>query len=210
MNNFNENATWRYATKRFDATKQVSDKDLEYLKESMNLTASSFGLQPYEILIVKDQTIKEKLKPASWDQSQIVDAPYLIVIANKTDFGEELIDTYIDNAIAARGGSKEELAGYADFMKSKMLDLPQQHKAMWSAKQAYLVLGNLLNAAADLKIDTCPMEGFEAEKYNEILGLTERNLNTCVIAPIGYRHKEDGLQHVPKVRKTETQLFTTI
>lgn len=210
MSNFNENASWRYATKRFDATKQVSDQDLEYLKTAMNLTASSFGLQPYEILIIKDQATKEKLKHVSWDQSQIVDAPYVIVIANKSNFGKELIDQYIDNTISSRGGTKESLTGYADFMKSKMLSLSKEEKTTWSAKQAYLVLGNLMNAAADLKLDTCPMEGFEPEQYNTILGLTERNLNACVIAPIGYRHTEDDLQHAPKVRKTETQLFKTI
>ena len=210
MNTVLEHRTWRYATKKFDAAKKVSDEDLETLMEATRLSASSYGLQPYHVLVISDQAIKEQLKPASWGQSQITDASHIIVFANTTDFGDELVDEYVTNICQTRNIPEEGLKGYADFMKSKLVDLPLEAKDNWTAKQAYLAFGNLMQAAAELKIDTCPMEGFEADKYNEILGLNDKNLNAAVVLPIGYRSEEDATQHLPKVRKSKEELFTLI
>lgn len=210
MNTVLEHRTWRYATKKFDAAKKVSDEDLETLMEATRLSASSYGLQPYHVLVISDQAIKEQLKPASWGQSQITDASHIIVFANTTDFGDELVDEYVTNICETRNIPEEGLKGYADFMKSKLVDLPLEAKDNWTAKQAYLAFGNLMQAAAELKIDTCPMEGFEADKYNEILGLNDKNLNAAVVLPIGYRSEEDATQHLPKVRKSKEELFTLI
>lgn len=210
MNSVLEHRTWRYATKKFDSTKKVSDKDLNTLLEATRLSASSYGLQPYHVLVVSDQEIREKLKPVSWGQSQITDASHIIVFANVTDFGEELVDEYVQNASATRNIPAENLKGYADFMKSKLLELPVDTKNNWTARQAYIAFSNMMQAAAELKIDTCPMEGFEPEAYNEILGLTEKDLSAAVVLAIGYRSEEDGTQHLPKVRKSKEELFTLI
>ncbi|MBW8200686.1 NAD(P)H-dependent oxidoreductase [Flagellimonas abyssi] len=205
-----EHRTWRYATKKFDATKKVSEEDLETLIEATRLSASSYGLQPYHILVISNQETKEQLKPASWNQSQITDASHIIVFANATDFGEELVDDYVANVSQTRNIPEEGLRGYAEFMKSKLIDLPLETKDSWTAKQAYIAFGNLMQAAAELKIDTCPMEGFESEKYNEILGLEDKNLNAAVVLAIGYRSEEDETQHYAKVRKSTEELFTLI
>lgn len=205
-----EHRTWRYATKKFDAAKKVSEQDLETLLEATRLSASSYGLQPYHIFVISDQETKEKLKPASWGQSQITDASHVIVFANATDFGEELVDDFLANVSETRNIPTEGLKGYSDFMKSKLMALPRETKNTWTAKQAYIAFSNLMQAAAELKIDTCPMEGFESDKYNEILGLTEKNLNAAVVLPIGYRSEEDETQHLPKVRKSKEELFTLI
>ncbi|MBO0342775.1 MAG: NAD(P)H-dependent oxidoreductase [Bacteroidota bacterium] len=205
-----ENRTWRYATKKFDANKKVSEQDLDTLLEATRLSASSYGLQPYHVIVVSDQKVKEQLKPVSWDQSQITDASHIIVFANATNFGEELVDDYLENVSKTREIPMDGLKGYSDFMKSKLMDLPAETKSTWTAKQAYIAFGNLMQAAAELRIDTCPMEGFESEKYNEILGLDEKNLNAAVVLTVGYRSEEDATQHLPKVRKSKEELFTLI
>lgn len=208
MNNYIENLQWRYATKKFDDTKKISDENLKILLESMQLTASSYGLQPYHIFVITDPEIRKKLQPVSWGQSQIVDASHLILLANKTDVNANWIDAYLANVSETRNIPVEALNGYADFMKSKVLTLSPEEQATWASKQNYLVLGNLLSAAAELKIDTCPMEGFEAEAYNEILGLSEKGLNATLVAAIGYRSAEDETQHYTKVRQPKNELFT--
>ncbi|MBD3723892.1 MAG: NAD(P)H-dependent oxidoreductase [Flavobacteriaceae bacterium] len=210
MNSFITNQNWRYATKKFDSTKKVSNEDLQILKEAIQLSTSSYGLQPYKVLIIENPEIRKQLQPVSWGQSQIVDASHLIVFANYTNINEIHIDNYINNIAQLRELNVEDLAGYSDFMKSKILALPQEQLAVWTSKQTYLALGNLINAAAELKIDVTPMEGFEPEKYNEILGLNELGLNASLVAPIGYRHSEDVNQHLAKVRKPLDELFETI
>ena len=134
----------------------------------------------------------------------------MLVIANQTDFGDELIDSYLDNVSTTRQLPEGTLKEYGDFMKSTLVPLPAEQKATWSNKQAYIVLGNLLSAAATLGIDSCPMEGFEADKYNAILGLDEKNLNAAVALTIGYRSEEDETQHLKKVRKTKENLVIHI
>ncbi|MGB5204597.1 NAD(P)H-dependent oxidoreductase [Eudoraea sp.] len=210
MSNYLESLNWRYATKKFDSQKQISEEDLNTLLEAIRLSPSSYGLQPYHIFIIKDMDLREKLKAASWGQSQITDASHLIVFANNTSFDTDLIDNYLTNVSDTRDIELNNLQPYGDFMKSKLIDLPDNIKETWTARQTYLALGNLLSAAADLKIDTCPMEGFEAETYNELLGLKDKRLNTSVVAAIGYRSEEDDTQHYKKVRQSKELLFTHI
>jgi len=210
MSNYLESLNWRYATKKFDSQKQISEEDLNTLLEAIRLSPSSYGLQPYHIYIIKDMDLREKLKAASWGQSQITDASHLIVFANNTSFDTDLIDNYLTNVSETRDIELNNLQPYGDFMKSKLIDLPDNLKETWTARQTYLALGNLLSAAADLKIDTCPMEGFEAETYNELLGIKDKGLNTSVVAAIGYRSEEDDTQHYKKVRQSKELLFTHI
>ncbi|MFN8324975.1 NAD(P)H-dependent oxidoreductase [Flavobacterium sp.] len=210
MSNFIENANWRYATKKFDTTKKVSEKDLEVLKEAIRLSASSFGLQPYRVLIIENPELRAKLQGASWGQAQIVEASHLIVFANITNFGDQEVDSYFDNLTNTREIEMEAVQGYKDFVKNFVNTLPVDAKNIWTSKQTYIALSNLLNAAAELKIDVTPMEGFEPQKYNEILGLDKLGLNASLVATIGYRHEDDGLQHLKKVRKSEKELFLTL
>lgn len=210
MNTFIENQNWRYATKKFDANKKVSETDLQLLKEAMRLSASSYGLQPYQIIFIENTDLRAKLQPAAWGQSQIVEASHLVVFANITNFGDREIDEAIQNLTITRGLPAEALKGYGDFMKSKITTLPLDKRDIWTARQTYLALGNLMNAAAELKIDVTPMEGFEPAQFNEILGLEAMNLNAALVATIGYRHEEDQTQHYVKVRKSNEELFLTL
>lgn len=210
MSTFLEDQNWRYATKKFDATRKVSAADLKILKEAIRLTASSFGLQPYKVIIVETESLRAQLQPAAWGQSQITDASHLFVFANITDFGNEQIDDAIENLTKTRGLPADALNGYGDFMKSKISTLPLESKNTWASKQTYLALGNLLNAAASLKIDVTPMEGFEPEKFNAILGLDKLGLNASLVATVGYRSEDDATQHYAKVRKSDENLFLTL
>lgn len=210
MGNFLENQNWRYATKKFDAAKKVSAEDLELLKEAIQLSTSSYGLQPYKVIIVENPELRAQLQPASWGQTQIVDASHLVVFANEVNFGEDGINNYFENLIETRGIPAESVQGYKDFMSSNVLSLPEDVRNTWTSKQTYLALGNLLNAAAELKIDVCPMEGFVPAQYNEILGLEKLNLNAVLVATVGYRSEEDATQNYKKVRKSKENLFITL
>jgi nitroreductase len=210
MNTFLENQNWRYATKKFDATKKISTENLNTLKEAIRLSSSSFGLQLYQVIIVENPEIRAKLLAASWGQSQITDASQVVVFANYTKIDNEDIDAYLNNVASTRSLPIEAITGYGDYMKGAINPKSNEDKNIWNQKQTYLALGNLLNAAAELKIDACPMEGFDAKQYNEILGLDKLNLNAAVVATIGYRSQEDETQHYKKVRKSNEDLFITI
>ncbi|MFV5685871.1 NAD(P)H-dependent oxidoreductase [Flavobacterium sp. GB2R13] len=210
MNTFLENQNWRYATKKFDASKKITTEDLNTLKEAIRLSSSSYGLQPYKVIIVENPELRAKIQPAAWGQSQIVEASHLIIFANQTNVDDTTIDSYLKNISETRNTPIEALSGYGDFMKSKISTLETELKNIWTAKQTYLALGNLLNAAAELKIDATPMEGFVPAQVNEILGLDKLGLNATLIATLGYRHEEDATQHYKKVRKSQEDLFITL
>ncbi|MFV8376632.1 NAD(P)H-dependent oxidoreductase [Flavobacterium sp. LB1P62] len=210
MNTFLENQNWRYATKKFDASKKITAEDLNTLKEAIRLSSSSYGLQPYKVIIVENPELRALIQPAAWGQSQIVDASHLIIFANETNVDNTTIDSYLKNISVTRNTPIEALSGYGDFMKSKISTLETEVKNIWTAKQTYLALGNLLNAAAELKIDTTPMEGFIPTQVNEILGLDKLGLSATLIATLGYRHEEDATQHYKKVRKSNEELFITL
>lgn len=210
MSNPLESLNWRYATKKFDASKKISDADINTIKEAVRLSASSYGLQPYKVLVIESPELRAKIQPAAWGQSQIVDASHLLVFANQTNFGDAEIDAFGENLVETRGIPAESIQGYVDFMKSKISTLPLETRNNWTSKQTYIALGTLLNVAADLKIDTTPMEGFEPEKVNEILGLDKLGLNASLIVTLGYRHDEDATQHFKKVRKSNAEFFINL
>ncbi|WP_338407645.1 NAD(P)H-dependent oxidoreductase [uncultured Flavobacterium sp.] len=210
MSDFVKNQNWRYATKKFDAAKKISTQDLNTLKEAIRLSSSSYGLQPYKVLIVENPELRSQILPAAWGQSQIVEASHLLVFANQTSISDSEIDAFFENMSKTREIPLETLLGYQGFMKSKINELTEDAKEIWNSKQTYLALGNLLNAAAELKIDVTPMEGFDPAQVNEILGLDKLGLNASLMATIGYRHKEDATQHLKKVRKSNEELFITL
>ncbi len=210
MNKYLSDLKWRYATKKFDSTRQIPDAIVEELQESIRLSASSYGLQPYEVFVITDKKVREKLRTHSWGQSQLTDASHIVVFASKAGFDQQLIDSHITNISTTRDIPNQDLKAYGDFMKSKLLDLSLEEKTIWTEKQAYIAVGNLLSAAASLKIDSCPMEGFDADAYNEILGLEEQGLNATVVVALGYRAEDDATQHLKKVRRSKKELFTYI
>lgn len=210
MSTYNKNLKWRYATKQFDATKKISDEAIGLLKEAIQLSASSYGLQPYKVLIISDPKVKEQLKEAAFGQPQLVDSSHVVVFANVSDLNAKHIASYIANIRKTRGLQNEQLEGFSNLMNSVVDGLSQDAREVWAAKQTYIALGNLLSAAADLKIDSCPMEGFDAAKVAQVLNLKELNLTPSVIAALGYRSAQDPTQHYQKVRKPEEELFITI
>ena len=210
MSTFIENQNWRYATKKFNSEKKISESDLEILKDAIQLSSSSYGLQPYKVLIIENEEIRKQLQPASWGQSQIVDASHLLVFANITNIDADYINNYAENMATTRNIPLESVKGYADFMIGNITGLTPEQQNIWTAKQTYLALGNLLNAAAELKIDVTPMEGFVPDQYDEILDLKEKGLHATLVATVGYRHDEDDTQHYIKVRKPKSELFETI
>ncbi len=210
MNHVIESLQWRYATKKFNSAAKLSDEHLDTLKESIRLSASSYGMQPYEVFIIQDPEIRKQLREVSWGQSQITDASCLIVFASKTDVTASDTEAYMKNISKTRNIPVENLSGYANMINNAVVQLPTDIKGNWTAKQAYIALGNLLATAAQLRIDACPMEGFDADGYDRILGLKAQGLHTAVIAAVGYRAPEDDMQHLPKVRKTAEELFHTI
>lgn len=205
-----EGLNWRYATKKYDNTKKVSSEDLAKIKEAVRLSASSYGLQLYKVLVIEDAEAKAKLLPAAYGQTQIVDSSQLFVFCNYTKVEESDVDIYTDLVSKTRSLTKEAVKPYGDYMKGAIANFSEEQKQIWTAKQTYIALGNLLAAAGELKIDATPMEGFDANQFNEILGLKEQNLNAAVIATIGYRSEEDLTKDYVKVRKSTENLFQTI
>jgi len=201
---------WRYATKKFDPNKKVSDADLATIKEAIQLTATSYGLQLYKVLVIEDAETREKLKPAAWGQGQITDASQLFVFCAYTSVTPEMIDEYLQLKSDTQGMKVEDLKGYGDFMKGALGKLSPEMQQAWNAKQVYIALGNLLAACGELKVDACPMEGFDPAQFDEILGLKEKGLTASVLATVGYRSDEDKTKDAPKVRKSQEDLFETI
>lgn len=201
---------WRYAVKKFDPAKKLSADQLEKLLAATRLSASSYGLQPYKILVVENPAVREQLKAVSNGQLQVTDASHLIVFARYTDLNETHVDDYMNNVAETRNIAPEQLAGFSGVVKGTVNRLGAEGTAVWSAKQAYLALGTLLTAAAVENIDACPMEGFDAAGYNRILGLTEKGLAAVVVAAIGFRAPDDVMQHARKVRKPIAELVEMI
>ena len=210
MKNYIENLNWRYATKQFDANKRISQEELDFLLEAIQLSASSYGLQPYEVIVVDNPEVQEKLKASAWNQSQLTDASHVLVFANMTSVDENYVDAYMKNIADTRNINVEDLSRFKDMIKNTILQLSSEEQSQWAAKQSYIALGNLLSAAANFKIDVCPMEGFDASEFDEILGLKEKNLTAATIATVGFRSAEDQTQFAAKVRKSKEDLFTTV
>jgi len=208
--NYIEKLNFRYATKKFNPLKDLSSDQVADIKKAIQLSASSYGLQPYEVFIIKDKELRQKLRKASYDQPQITDASYLIVFCAKTKIDESYLDSFIEKISKERNQSLEDLQGMRDAISNTVLTFDPKTQQAWAEKQAYIALGNLLSAVAHFGFDACPMEGFENEKYNEILNLEEKNLHATVIATVGYRSEDDQLQYLAKVRKSQEELFTEI
>lgn len=202
-----EKLSWRYATKKFDANKKIPAGTLEQLLATVRLAPSSLGLQHYKIIVVNNPEVRERLKAAAYGQPQITDASQVIVFAAETNLDEAYVNNYVDEIVKVRQISYESLEGYKGMMLGSINGQPAEQKLAWAHKQAYIALGVLVSAAAELNIDICPMEGFSAPQFDEILGLKEKGLTASVIATIGYRSAEDVTATFAKVRKPSEELF---
>ena len=203
----NEHLNWRYATKKFDPSKRLSQQELSELLETLRLSPSSFGLQPWKFIVLQNSELRKKLRPHAWDQSQITDADILIVFCVLKKMDENDVKRFVESMAKVRGISKESLQGYEQqmlgFLKSKNPEAVFQ----WMKNQVYIALGFFLNECAYRKIDACPMEGFDHKKFDEILDLSHDGLESVVLAAIGYRANDDHYAKLQKVRYSKDELF---
>jgi nitroreductase len=202
---------WRYATKQFDSHRRISDEDWSTLEQSLVLTPSSFGLQPWQFIVVTDQQTKNKLVPASWNQTQIADASHVVVFAVKKELGAGDVERYIARIAKTRKVAPDSLQGFKDVLLG-FLGQPSDKFDVnaWATRQVYIALGNFLNTAALIGIDTCPMEGIDPARYDEILGLSAKGYKTVVVAAAGYRAASDKYATLPKVRYNADEVITHI
>lgn len=201
MHSIIEDLQWRYATKKFDPQKKVSTNDIEIIKESIRLVPTSYGMQPYKVLIIENSDLKMKLLAATYNQNQVVDCSHLIVICSYIDIYDSHVDSHMSNVAISRNAEVESTKNYGDFLKEWFSNLTSEKKLEWNKNQCYIALGQLLTTCASLRLDSIPMEGFNAQMYDEILDLHKQNLTSTLICPIGYRSEEDHTQHRSKVRK---------
>jgi len=201
---------WRYATKKYDTAKKLSEEQLAVLKESLRLAPSSYGLQPWHFIVVKNEEVRKKLREAGYDQSAFTDASDLIVLATEKNVDGKLIDAYIKDTASTRGIAEEELAGFRSMLEGAISAKGAEGASEWAARQVYIALGVLLTTASLEGIDATPMEGFDPNAVDQILGLKEQGLTSRVVVALGFRSSEDTYAKAKKVRYTEEKVFTTI
>ena len=199
---------WRYAVKKFNSEKKVSEEHITDLLKGMNLAPSSLGIQPYEFIVISDDNIKQKLLEHSYNQSQIIDSSHLIVIAARKDISETYVDDFITRTADIRTIPVVDLDGYKKMIMGFVERKDSREILRWTQKQCYIVLGVLMSLCADMHIDSCPMEGFNPEKYNEILDLDGKNLHATVIIPVGYRADDDEYADLKKTRHHLDEITT--
>lgn len=192
---------WRYATKKFDPSKKIPDPTWHVLEQSLVLSPSSFGLQPWKFFVVTNPEIRQQLLEHSWGQKQVVDASHLVVLTIKKDIGVADVDRQVARMAQVQQTPKEKLEQFGGMVKGFLKEPPFPFEAnSWSTRQAYIALGFLLDCAAMLKIDTCPMEGFIPSQYDRILGLSEQGYHAVVLCALGYRAEDDSAAKRAKVR----------
>lgn len=203
-----ESLEWRYATKKFDSAKKIDKKLWKYLEQALILSPSSYGLQPWKFIVVENQELKEKLKAVSWNQTQVADCSHHVVFAIKEKMDEKHITQFIEQTAKVRGVDAATMDGYKKMMIGDLVTGPRsQVITEWAARQAYIALGNFMTAAAVVGVDTCPLEGIDASKYDEILGLKGSGWKVVVACPAGFRSLEDKYSTTKKVRFEASDLI---
>jgi nitroreductase len=202
---------WRYATKKMDPTKSVPEAKVQRILEAIRMTASSSGLQPYEIIVVTNKEVRAKIQLAASNQAQITKGSHLLVFAAWNDYTADRINMMFDYNNEVRGFVNEGAEAYRQMLlknyPAKGLEVNFQH----AAKQSYIALGTALIAAAEQEVDATPMEGFKPAEVDEILGLASRGLRSTVLLPLGYREaNKDWLVNMKKVRRTNDKFITEV
>ena len=191
---------WRYATKQFDASRKIPQETWDAIEESLVLTPSSFGLQPWKFFVVNDPAIRAKLQPESWNQPQVTEASHFVVLAARTDLAESDIDAWITRMSEAQGKTAEAVAPLKGMISGFAETMSHDARHAWNVRQVYVALGQLMASAAVLGIDACPMEGISAAAYDRLLGLENSGYGTVVACALGYRSAEDKYATTPKAR----------
>jgi nitroreductase len=198
---------WRYAVKAFDPNHKIPNACWDSLETALQLTPSSYGMQPWKFIVVEDQGLKEQLRAASWNQKQVTDCSHFIVFTHHPDVQESDVDRFLSAMAKARKIPIENLAGYKKVIQN---DLNGPRKAMiaeWTARQCYIALGNFMTSAALVGVDTCPMEGLDPAKYDEILGLKDTRFRTVVACAAGYRAADDRFAAEAKIRYPKSEII---
>jgi nitroreductase len=192
---------WRYACKKFNADQPIPEDTWSALEQSLILSPSSFGLQPWKFVVVKSRDVKERLVAASWGQTQVRDCSHLVVFAARHPMSEDDVHRYLDRIVHVRGVTRESLAGFQKVMLGFLAKPPEGLSLNeWAVRQAYIALGTFMTAAAAIGVDTCPLEGIVPAKYDEILELPPLGYHTVVACAAGSRAADDRYATVPKVR----------
>jgi nitroreductase len=201
---------WRYATKAFD-TRKLPDATWAALEESLRLTPSSYGLQPWKFIVVNDPALRAKLRPVSWNQSQVTDASHLVVFARRTEVTETDVNEFFNQMVSERQADATKLEPYRQMMLGGVVkgkDAAAQKD--WAARQLYIALGQLMGAAAAMAIDTCPLEGIDPDAYTEILGLKGSGYEVVVACAVGYRSAEDKYAGMKKIRFPAARVISRV
>ena len=202
---------WRYAVKKFDSSKKITAEHWSTLEESLHLAPSSYGLQPWRFVIVQSAEVRKKLTAVSELQKQVESCSHLVVITHLKKLTEDYVSAYFKLVAEDRSVSPESLKKYQENIEREYIHGPQAaHVGEWAARQTYIALGTFMMSAACLEIDTCPMEGLDPKKYDEILGLTSSPYTTSVVVAAGYRSTDDKSQHDHKIRFGKEQIFKYI
>ncbi len=210
MTNIIDALKWRYATKKFDIVKKISAEQLATLKEALRLAPSSFGIQPWHFVVVENTELRAKLRAAGYDQPQFTEASHLIVLATETKVDTVLIEKYLQSIATTKKIAVEHLAGFRGMLEGAIDAKGEAGAREWAARQVYIALGVLLTTAAMLEIDAAPMEGFDPQVVDDILGLPEQGLQSRVVVALGFRSETDENAQAPKVRYSTEDVFTTL
>lgn len=211
MTKITELLNWRYATKKYDSSKKIPADTLEHILEAVRLTATSSGLQPFELLVVTNAEIREKIKAVSWNQAQVTDCSHLLVFAAWDDITADRVNMMFDLTNDVRNSTNEGWENYRHMLLGIVAERGQEANYQAAARQAYIGLGSALIAAAEQQVDATPMEGFDPAAVDEILGLSAKNLRSVIILPLGYRSDEgDWLVNLKKVRRARENFITEI
>lgn len=201
MKNALDSLYWRYAVKKFDPERTLPEAKVEALKKAFNLTATSYGLQPIRLVVIRNRELQEQLVRHSYGQKQVADASHVLVICIETTIGRDYIEGYFNKVREVRGTEDDILEPYRKALVANFRKKNPEEIRTWATHQAYLALGNLLTVCAVEQIDSCPMEGFVPEAYDRILGLSEKGLLPVLVLPVGYRSAEDSFAEFKKVRR---------
>jgi len=192
---------WRYAVKKFDSSKEIEVAKLERIKKAFNLTATSYGLQPIKMVVLKNKDLQEQLVEFSFGQMQVAQASHVLILCIEKKIDTDYISSYFKKVKEIRGTSDSVLEPFKNALVSEFTKMDTKQIQQWAINQVYLAMGNLLTICAAEQIDACPMEGFLPESYDELLNLSSKGLCSVLALPIGYRAEDDMFSGFKKVRR---------
>lgn len=210
MKTLEEAFAFRAAIKEYNKENLLTEEQLQALLENVRMAPSSYGLQPYKVIVVENKDVRAKLRAASYDQPQVTDASHFVVFASKMNESEKDVAEFVENIMVVRGVSREDLAGYEGMMNGAVSSMTEEGRKAWAAKQAYIGLGVLVTSAAIRGIDASPMEGFNPAAYDEILDLQKDGYTAAVVCALGFRAETESYSKMQKVRKSKDSFVQKI